>query len=119
MQRESDRVHHRACVAFRGATLHQSRRPQAHGARGHEEADRGRMVNRFLSSMGIMLDNFGAKPLKTKEPQPCMVVDALQIEPVSKLKFPANREINREFCRFRPLARFSAPNREANSVACS
>jgi len=48
-----------------------------------------------------------------------MVVDALQIEPVSKLKFPANREINREFCRFRPLARFSAPNREANSVACS
>ena len=35
------------------------------------------------------------------------------------LKFPANREINREFCRFPPLARFSAPNRQANSVACS
>jgi Tripartite tricarboxylate transporter family receptor len=37
----------------------------------------------------------------------------------SGLKFPANMEINRKFCRFRPLARFSAPNREANSVACS
>jgi hypothetical protein len=41
------------------------------------------MVNRFLSSMGITLDNFGAKPLKTNEPQACVVVDALQIEPVS------------------------------------
>jgi hypothetical protein len=40
----------------------------------------------------------------------CVVADALQIEPVSNLKFPANREINREFCRFRgPLARFSRP----------
>ncbi len=31
------------------------------------------MVNRFLSSMGILLDNFGAKPLRTNEPQPSMV----------------------------------------------
>ena len=31
------------------------------------------MVNRFLSSMGITLDNFGAKPLKTNEPQACVV----------------------------------------------
>jgi hypothetical protein len=47
------------------------------------------------------------------------VVDALQIEPVSKLKFPANREINREFCRFRLSCTIFAPNRQANSVACS
>jgi len=25
------------------------------------------MVNKFLSSMGILLDNFGAKPLRTKD----------------------------------------------------
>jgi len=48
-----------------------------------------------------------------------LAVDALQIEPVSKLKFPANREINREFCRFRLSCTIFAPNRQANSVACS
>jgi hypothetical protein len=31
------------------------------------------MVNRFLSSMGITLDNFGAKPLRKNEPQQRMV----------------------------------------------
>ena len=46
-----------------------------------------------------------------------LAVDALQIEPVSKLKFPANREINREFCRFRLSCTIFAPNRQANSVA--
>jgi hypothetical protein len=29
--------------------------------------------------------------------QDCVVADAVQVEPVSTLKFPANREINREF----------------------
>ena len=59
--------------------------------------------------------------LVPQDPQPpeCVVVDALQIEPVSKLKFPANREINREFCRFRPSCTIFAPNRRANSVVCS
>ena len=38
------------------------------------------MVNRFLSSMGITLDNFGAKPLRTQQPQQRMVVDAARIE---------------------------------------
>jgi hypothetical protein len=33
-----------------------------------------------------------------------VVVDAAWIEPVSIAKFPANREINREFCRFRRSA---------------
>jgi hypothetical protein len=31
------------------------------------------MVNRFLSSMGILLDNFGAKPLRTNKPHASMV----------------------------------------------
>jgi ketosteroid isomerase-like protein len=31
----------------------------------------------------------------------CVVADAVQVEPVSTPKFPANREINREFCRLR------------------
>ena len=58
----------RSCLALRGAALHQGGRPQAHGARGDGEARRGRMVNKTLSSMGIMLDNFGAKALKANEP---------------------------------------------------
>jgi hypothetical protein len=28
----------------------------------------------------------------------CVVADAVDLEPVSASKFPANREINREFC---------------------
>jgi hypothetical protein len=31
------------------------------------------MVNRFLSSMGILLDSFGAKPLRANELQARMV----------------------------------------------
>ena len=31
------------------------------------------MVNRFLSSMGILLDNFGAKALSSNEPNQRMV----------------------------------------------
>jgi hypothetical protein len=30
----------------------------------------------------------------------CVVADAVQVEPVSTPKFPANREINREFFNF-------------------
>ena len=31
-----------------------------------------------------------------------MVADAVAVEPVSQVEFPANREINREFCQFCP-----------------
>jgi hypothetical protein len=34
------------------------------------------------------------------------------------LKFPANREINREFRQIRPSAAILAPSRRANSMAC-
>ena len=34
-------------------------------------------------------------------------------------KFPANREINREFCGFRPSTTILVPRRRANSMACS
>src|SRR6516162_2385315 len=34
--------------------------------------------------------------------QDCVVADAVAVEPVSQVKFPANREINREFCQFSP-----------------
>jgi hypothetical protein len=37
----------------------------------------------------------------------CLAEDAVHCEPVSAPKFPANREFNREFCRFRPSSRFS------------
>ena len=33
----------------------------------------------------------------------CVVADAVAIEPVSASNFPANREINREFCAFGKL----------------
>ena len=55
----------------------------------------------------------------------CVVVDAVHREPVSASnfqsppKFPDNRAINREFCRFRPSCTIFAPSRRANSVACS
>jgi hypothetical protein len=36
----------------------------------------------------------------------CVVADAVQREPVSTAKFPANREKNREFLNFRPVRGF-------------
>ena len=33
-----------------------------------------------------------------------MVADAVVIEPVSASNFPANREINREFCKLTPIS---------------
>ena len=41
------------------------------------------MVNRFLSSMGILLDNLGVKSLRTNDRKRCMVVDTVAVEPVS------------------------------------
>jgi hypothetical protein len=48
-----------------------------------------------------------------------VVVDAARIEPVSHLKFPANREINREFRGNRPSVGILTPNRRANSMVCN
>jgi len=45
----------------------------------------------------------------------CVVVDAARIEPVSHGKFPANREIYREFCRIWPFAAIFVFIRHANS----
>jgi hypothetical protein len=36
----------------------------------------------------------------------CLADDAVHYEPVSAPKFPANREFNREFCRFGTSATF-------------
>src|SRR5262249_55567675 len=36
-----------------------------------------------------------------------------------RTKFPANKEINREFCKFGASAAISASNQRANSKACS
>jgi hypothetical protein len=48
-----------------------------------------------------------------------VVADAVTVEPVSTAKFPANREINREFCRIRPLSAILKADMRANSEACS
>ena len=46
-----------------------------------------------------------------------MVADA--VEPVSTGKFPANREINREFCKIRPSAPNFRAGTQANPMASS
>jgi hypothetical protein len=48
-----------------------------------------------------------------------VVADAVLIEPVSTPKFPANREINREFRRIRLLGAILKADTRANSEACS
>ena len=40
------------------------------------------------------------------------------VEPVSTIKFPANRENNREFLDFGPFSAILVSNRRANSMAC-
>jgi hypothetical protein len=48
-----------------------------------------------------------------------MVADAVTFEPVSTLKFPANRENNREFHRVRALGAILKVDPRAKSEACS
>jgi hypothetical protein len=48
-----------------------------------------------------------------------VAADAVAVEPVSTFKFPANREINREFRRIRPLGAILKADTPANSKACS
>jgi len=43
---------------------------------------------------------FSAAIRKSPHMQDCVVADAVAVEPVSTPKFPANREINREFFNF-------------------
>jgi hypothetical protein len=49
----------------------------------------------------------------------CVVADAVAFEPVSTLKFPANREKNREFHQIRPLCKILKVDARANSKALS
>jgi hypothetical protein len=49
----------------------------------------------------------------------CVVADAVPVEPVSTVKFPANREINREFCQIRLLGAILPADTRANSKAWS
>ena len=47
------------------------------------------------------------------------MADAVQVEPVSTAKFPANREINREFGRMRPLGAILKADTRADSKTFS
>jgi len=51
-----------------------------------------------LSNIGTRLDKTEANPLRMHKRKKRMVADAVQIEPISASKFPANREIYRKFC---------------------
>src|SRR6516162_2761726 len=53
---------------------------------------------------------------KSQFAQDCVVADAVTVEPVSATKFPANRENNREFCRFRSESEILVASRLANSI---
>jgi hypothetical protein len=48
----------------------------------------------------------------------CVAEDAVRGEPVCGSKFPANREINREFFKFGLFSAIFASDRPANSIAC-
>jgi hypothetical protein len=48
-----------------------------------------------------------------------MVEDAVDLEPVSAFKFPANREINRGFCKIQRSATNLRAWTPANPMACS
>src|SRR5262249_52932451 len=59
-------------------------------------------------------------PLIWQQRRGCLADDAVSCERTSlHTKFPANREINREFCRIWPSTAISASNQRANSKACS
>jgi hypothetical protein len=62
--------------------------------------------------------NVGGSPHPEITPQKphCLADDAVQIGPVSRPEFPANREINREFCGFWPSAAIFASDQVANSM---
>jgi hypothetical protein len=48
-----------------------------------------------------------------------LVADAVAVEPVSTPKFPANREINREFHQIRSLGAILKADTQTNSEACT
>jgi hypothetical protein len=49
----------------------------------------------------------------------CSIDKTVRGEPVSASQFPVNREFNREFFKFGPFSAILAPNKLANSNACS
>jgi len=60
-------------------------------------------MGNLLFWLGIGAAQKGASPKR----QHCLADDAVNCEPVSASKFPANREINREFRRVRHPPRFT------------
>jgi hypothetical protein len=57
--------------------------------------------------------------LRRKLNNEALAVDAVRIEPVSTFKFPANREINREFCKIGPSTPIFESNQRADPIAYS
>jgi hypothetical protein len=46
----------------------------------------------------------------------CVVADTVAVEPVSQVEFPANREINREFCQFCRYSQAALPSSRNDSA---
>ena len=65
-----------------------------------------------------MADQRRTSPQTTRQLN-CVVADAVPVEPVSAPKFPANREINREFRQIRLVGAILHADTRANSEAFS
>src|SRR5262245_41822267 len=55
----------------------------------------------------------------TPQRRDCLADDAVSCELGLHTKFPANREINREFCRIRPSTAIFVSDQDADSIAYS
>jgi hypothetical protein len=89
-------INHHAAEGFHMATTI----PTIYGERQLPSAQRSPYHWSYRWSNGKGVDRVPGKPLKT------LVADAVTIEPVSAIEFPANREICREFWKIRLSGRF-------------
>jgi hypothetical protein len=70
------------------------------------------------SPSGLRQTGYAHKVSVTRDLGGGVVADAVAFEPVSTVKFPANREINREFRRIRLLSAILKADTQANSEVC-
>jgi hypothetical protein len=102
-----------------GKAIFRSQRPNARNWRFEHSRFSGDQNPPAQSAGWPEIEGGFAETGKTRFDRECVVADAVTCEPVSAAEFPANREINREFCRIRPRRRFTVVNRQTNSMLCS
>jgi len=93
-------------------------RPETGHPNRHIPPDRDRTA-KTTRRIGRANAGFSRKVSGIRDWANCVVADAVAFEPVSTLKFPANREKNREFRQIHPLCEILKANTRANSKAFS